>query len=266
MADRSVALTTVKGGINRLRTKGSAPNDSLYDLVNGYVSAAKTVVVRPGTLRNATLPSDTDGGLTKGLVAFEGELHVFSDAQVEVPEGYALHIIAHPDATLDTPIRIEEINYAFPFMGYIFVSATFEGGDTFSYWLQTGDDWEAETIYSFGDIITPSPPTGLSYQAQRLTDPNIAWAPNVNRAEGDVIEPTVYNNYYYTVVDTQGSNPRSGATEPVWPTTPGAQVIEDADGSLTAPTTPTEMPDPTAVPAPATADRYDNIFARQRLP
>ena len=114
-------------------------------------------------------------------------------------------------------------------------------------------------------IVAPSTPNGLAFQAQRLTDPNVAWAPNVNRAIGDVVEPTVYNDYYFTVVDTQGDNPRSGATEPAWPTTPGAQVIEDADGSLTAPTTPTQMPDPTATPAPATADRYDNIFAQPRL-
>lgn len=263
MADRSVALTTVKGGINRLRTKGSAPNDSLYDLVNGYVTAAKTVTVRPGTFRTATLPTDTSGtSQTKGLVAFDGALHVFSDQFTEVPDGFVLHIVAHPDATLDTPIPLEEINFAWPFMGYIYVSATFEGGDTFHYWLQTGGDWEAEKIYSLGDIITPDPELGLSFQAQRLTEPNLAWAPDVNRVEGDVVEPTVYNNYYYTVIEVQGANPRSGTTEPDWPTSEGAQVIEDADGSTTAPTTPTDMPDPNARPAPDTSDRYENLFRR----
>lgn len=256
MTDRAVALTTVRGGINRLRTKGSAPNDSLYDLLNGYVTAAKTVVVRPGSFRVAQLPEET-----KGLVAFEGELHVFSDELVEVPAGYVLHVIAHPNATTDVPIAIEEINFAWPFMGYIYVSATFENGDTYHYWLQTGDEWQANTTYRFGDIVAPSTPNGFAFQAQRLTEPNVAWAPNVNRAIGDVIEPTVYNDFYYTVVDTEGANPRSGATEPVWPTADGAQVIEDADGSLTAPTTPTEMPDPTAQPAPATGDRYDNIYS-----
>lgn len=262
MADRSVALTTVKGGINRLRTRGSAPNDSLYDLINGYVTAAKTVHVRPGTFRDTALPQNTAGAsLTYGLVAFEGTLHVFATEDVTVPDGYTLHIIAHPDATPDEPIDIEEINFAWPFMGYIYASVTFVGGDTFHYWLQTGDEWQPETIYSLGDIVAPSIPNGLAFQAQRLTEPNIAWAPNVNRTDGDIVEPTVYNNYYYTVVDTQGANPRSGETEPEWPTTPGAQVIEDADGSTTAPPAPTEMPDPNAVPAPGTSDRYDNIYS-----
>ena len=257
--DESVALTTIRGGINRLRTKGSAPEDSLYDLVNGYVTAAKTIKVRPGTTRRATLPTDTAGnGLTKGLCSFDGALHVFSDASVEVPDGYVLHVITHPDATVDNPIAIEEINFAAPFMQFLYVSATFENGDTYHFWLQTGDVWQAETVYSLGDVVVPSVANGLAYQAQRLTDPNLAWAPNVTREIGDVIEPTTYNNYYYTVVDVQGDNPRSGDTEPTWPTEDGAQVIEDADGASGTPSTPTDMPDPNAQPSQATSDRYDN--------
>jgi hypothetical protein len=259
VADRSAALTTVKGGINRQRTKGGALEDSLYDLLNGYVSKSKTIVVRPGTVRMYLLPTNTAGeGQTKGLVAFDGELHVFADEAVDVPDGIVVHVITHPEATIAAPIPLEEINFAAPFMGYLYVSATFTNGDTYHFWLQTGDPWSADTIYSLGDIVSPSVPTGFAYQAQRLTEPNIAWAPNVTRADGDVVEPTVYNDYYYTVVDTQGTNPRSGETEPEWPTEDGAQITEDADGSSTAPTTPTEMPDPETEPAPGTANRYSN--------
>lgn len=257
--DSEVSLTTVKGGINRLRTKGSAPQDSLYDLLNGYVTAAKTVHVRPGTFRSTVLPTDTAGnGVTKGLCAFAGSRHIFSDESVDVPTGYTLHILSHPDATPDDPIALEEINFAAPFMGYLYVSATFENGDTYHFWLQEGDEWQADTVYQLGDIVLPTVAGGLSFQAQRLTDPNIAWAPNVTRALNDVIEPTIYNNYYYTVVDVQGANPRSGDTEPEWPTEDGAQVIEDADGAIATSSTPTDMPDPNAQPAPSTSDRYDN--------
>lgn len=259
MPDRSVALTAVRGGINRQKVKGGAPQDQLYDLLNGYVSKSKTVVVRPGSFRQAVLPTDTAGeDLTQGLCAFAGTLHVFSDEVVDVPDGFTLHVIAHPDATPDEPIRLSEINFAKPFMGFIYVSATFENDDTFHYWLQTGDTWEADTVYKLGDIVAPSVANGLAFQAQRLTEPNIAWAPNVSRSLGDVVEPTIYNDYYYTVVDTQGTNPRSGETEPTWPTETGARVVEDADGAGSTPTTPTEMPDPNAQPAPSTSDRYDN--------
>jgi hypothetical protein len=73
-----------------------------------------------------------------------------------------------------------------------------------------------------------------------------------------VVEPTVYNDYYYTVVDTQGTTPRSGAVEPIWPTEDGAQVTEDADGVDTTPVGLTNPPDLTKQPSQAVIDRYIN--------
>ena len=46
---RQFALTTAKGGINRLRDKGNASKDSLYDLLNGYVTQTNSIKPRPGT-------------------------------------------------------------------------------------------------------------------------------------------------------------------------------------------------------------------------
>lgn len=266
MADKSVALTTITGGINRQRTKGGALEDSLYDLVNGYVSKSKTIVIRPGTARTHLLPTNTAGnGTTKGLMAFDGELHVFSDELVDVPDGIVLHIITHPEATPEDPIPLVEINFSAPFMGYPYVSATFDNDntldtadDTLHFWLQSGDVWAAETVYRAGDVVAPSVPNGLAFQAGRLSDPNPSWAPNVSRSLGDVVEPTVYNDFFYTVVDTQGDNPRSGETEPVWPTEDGAQVFEDADGSADTPPSVTEPPDVADTPAPGIRDRYRN--------
>lgn len=261
MADRNVALTTVRGGINRQRTKGGALEDSLYDLVNGYVTRSKTIKVRPGSARVCDLADNTAGETpTKGLTAYNGALNVFSHIDTGVPAGIVLNIITHEDQTDDNPIPISEINFAAPFMGYLYVSATFENGDTRHFWLQGGDAWGAETVYALGDVVTPSVATGLAYQAQRLTDPNPAWQANITRTLGDVIEPTVYNDFYYTVVDTQGTNPRSGTAEPTWPTEDGAQVFEDADGSADTPASLTEMPDTSAVPSPGLVDRYRNLF------
>jgi hypothetical protein len=259
VADRSVALTTIRGGINRQRTKGGAPQDSLYDLVNGYVSKSKTIIVRPGTARVYELPVDTAGdNETQGLMAFEGALHVFSDREVTVPSGIVLHVITHPDATADAPIRITEINFAAPFMGFPYVVATFDNDDTLHFWLQDGDEWEADHAYKLGDIVVPTTANGFAYQAGRLLPANTSWAPDVLRSVGDVVEPTVYNDFLYTVVDTQGANPRSGSTEPVWPTTDGAQINEDADGSASVPPSVTEPPDVAALPAPGIRDRYSN--------
>ncbi len=246
---RDVVLSAVKGGINRLRTKGAALEDSLYDLLNGYVTAQKTIVVRPGTFRDAPLAAGT-----KGLMAFGGELNVFAIQEVEVPAGYRLNIVTHPT---DPTIEIEEINFAKPYCGFPYVVATFVDGTTQHYWLQSGAEWQPDTVYRAGDIVVPSTPTGLAYQATRAGEPNTSWAPNVRRQVGDVVEPTEYNDYYYTVVDVQGTNPRSGTTEPVWPTESGAQVIEDADSAGETSSGQTAAPDNDTTPNPETQDRYN---------
>lgn len=249
---RPFALTTVKGGINRQRFKGAARQDVLYDLLNGYITDEKTVFVRPGTFRVASL---TPG--TKGLCSFNGEKHVFASATQSVPTGFVLHVITHPSADGSA---INKIWFAQPYMGFLYVVADFVGhtGEYYHYWLQTGEEWQADHIYRHGEIVAPSTPNGFAYQASRLNPPNLAWAPGVQRTVGDVIEPTVYNDYQYEVIDTLGTNPRSGDTEPEWPVEDGAQISEDADGlgSVAAGTT-TESPDNDAIPNPDTVERYE---------
>lgn len=238
------ALTVVKGGISRLRQKGAAPEDVLFDGVNGYVTAQKTFVVRPGTFRRAVLPS-----ITKGLVAFDGSKHVFASEHVDVPAGYTLHILVHPEFEGGTanPFEIRKIHFAAPFLGFLYVVAEFDVGDTgaesvYHYWLQSGGAWQASHIYKHGDVIEPTVPTGLAYEATRLSAPNISWAPHAPRTVGDVVEPTVYNDFFYTVIDTLGSNPASGAVEPIWPEVDGGQVSEDTDADALTSTTTTQPP------------------------
>lgn len=242
-------LTAIDGGIVRLRTKGGASPRSLYDLLNGYVTAARTVQVRPGTIRTASLPAGT-----KGLTAFDGELHVFSSSVIVVPTGFVSHVLTHPEYFdgIASPgdYALAQIHFAEPFLGFLYVVAEFVNGDVYHFWLQSGGPWEANKIYRNGDIVEPTTPNGLAYQATRLSAPLPSWAANVPRADGDMIEPTTYNDYFYTVVDTVGANPASGATEPTWPEADGARVFEDTEGVLadgrgttTPPTTPTPTTD-----------------------
>jgi hypothetical protein len=250
------ALTVVKGGINRLRTKGAARPDALYDSINGYVTSENTVKVRPGTFRRAVLPSSS-----RGLCAFDGSRHVFATEVVPVPTGYTLHVLTHPmfDAGTAGGFPLKKIHFAAPFLGFLYVVAEFEVGDSgaesvYHYWLQTSGAWQADKIYHAGDVVEPTVPNGLAYKAVRLSPPNISWAPNVARTLGDVIEPTVYNDYYYTVVDTAGANPASGSVEPTWPTEPGAQITEDTDAGSAAPQTVTVPP--SNQPGSDVTDRY----------
>lgn len=92
----SVPLTVIQGGLNRARVKGAAARNTLYDLLNGYVTIGKTVKVRPGTLRTQNLAPSGGVPDTVGLTAFQGTFHVFCHKVVAVPVGYTLHVLNSP--------------------------------------------------------------------------------------------------------------------------------------------------------------------------
>jgi len=244
---RSVSLSAVKAGITRLRDKGGASPDSLYDLLNGHVDASRSPVQRPGTAVDAILPPGT-----VGLCAFQGKLHVFSSNFVDPGDDrYVVDILRHPN--VDYAGGLSRIHFAKPFLGFLYVVAEFENGDVFHYWLQFKGNWLPLTFYKIDDTVKPSTPTGFFYKATSVDNPP-AWNPSTKYALGDVVQPTVYNGYKYTVVEADGDNPASGTTEPTWPTTDGAQVTEDVDLSQAPATTTTDGS--TGSPA---GDRYDNL-------
>lgn len=247
---RPVPLTVLKGGINRLRTKGGARSDSLYDLLNAHLTEKGTVKGRPGTTRTTTLPAGT-----KGLTSFQGALHIFSSATMVVPSGYVLHVLAHPDNDPVTTIALKKIHFAKPFMGFLYVVAEFVDDSVYHYWLQSGGVWQANHVYHHGDIVEPTVANGIAYQATRLSSPHPSWAPGVPRAVSNIIEPTVYNDFFYTVVEVIGANPVSGTTEPDWPQSPGARIFEDTEGFLDSSPGATAPPD-SQTPTSSVTDRY----------
>ncbi len=248
---QDIPLTVIRGGINRLRVKGGARADSLYDLLNGFVTDSATVKIRPGTVRVAQL-----NPVTRGLCSFGGSIHVFASEVVDVPDGYTLNVLTHPDSTEDTPIVLDKIYFAVPYLGFLYVVAKFDNGDVFHFWLRSSGTWTADTVYKNGDVVTPTVPNGLLYQATRVGAPLPSWAPNVPRAVNDTVEPTVYNDFFYTVVDVTGATPRSGTVEPIWPEQDGAQVTEDVDGILSSTAVSTPATGDTAVPE-SVQERYE---------
>jgi hypothetical protein len=243
---RTVSLNALTEGITRLRNKGGASPQALFDLENGYVTQSGAIASRPGTVDDAELPAGT-----KGLMAHDGAMLVFSNAVKSCPAGYSCEVLTHPD---NPDIEIAYIHFAKPFLGYPYVVAEFATGDVYHYWLQSGTSWSADTAFSEGDVIVPTTPNGLAYRAKRPAAPGIPWAPNVARTVGDKVEPTVANGFEYTVIDTIGDNPQSGATEPTWPTEDGATINEDADLVVATSTT---SEDTTPLPG-SVKDRYGN--------
>lgn len=254
---RRAHLTTQEGGIDRLRVKGGARADSAYDLVNAFITEKGTVKQRPGTTRHANLPANT-----VGLTAFDGGLHVFSHTSVDLSSysDYTLHILLHPTNPAAT---LSVIHFAKPYLGALYVIGEFSDGVIRHYWLQSASDWEANDEVAANEFRAPTTANGYVYRATRFGNPYPSWSAGVSRTAGNgssvdpsIIEPSAYNEYYYTAVATNGDNPRSGSVEPTWPTDDGAQVIENTDGfESNATPTPPSPPDANQ-PQSTTTSRY----------
>lgn len=221
----SIELNMLKGGINRLRTKGGVDPSSLYDLLNGYVDQNGNAVSRPGTHRIVALPAGT-----KGLCAFHGTLVVFSNVAVTIDTMFRCEVLTDPN---DATQPIKTIHFAAPFMGFLYVVAEFGNGDVYHFWLQSSGAWSADHVYMEGDIVEPTVPNGIAYEATGDDHP-AAWQPSKQYAVGDEVQPTVYNGFKYRLIEADGENPSSGQTEPTWLMTEGALVYEDMD-TTTAP-------------------------------
>jgi hypothetical protein len=243
---RQENLTVIKGGLSRLRTKGAALKDSLFELLNGFVTTEKTVKVRPGTILDATLPTGT-----VGLVSFDGDLVVFASSLiVGLPSGYISKVVRAPDGA-----ALSKIHFAEPFLGALYVAAEFVGGAVFHFWLQATKAWAADTDYDVNSLVTPTTSDSFVYRATRLGAPFPVWTPSTPRAVGDKIEPTVYNGLFFEVISVVGTNPKSGLIEPDFDVAVGEVVIEDTDGTI-------PNPDPTPVPRPDYNEPDRDIFDR----
>jgi len=172
--------------------------------------------------------------------------------------------------SLEAPVvyALKKIHFAEPFMGAPYVVAEFENGGVYHYWLQPGVKWEASKAYKAGDLVHPSVPNGFVYRATRAGNANPPWAPNVPRYDGtgpeaaSVIEPTVYNDYFYTCTAVTGATPRSGTTEPAWPTDEGATVIESTDNAPDV-VIPTSTPTPPSSVIPSSTQSRYGTFANR---
>jgi len=82
---RPITLTAASAGMSRMRTRGGASPETLYDLNNGYISPAKAPTQRPGTSLKFTLPAHT-----KGLCSFNGTMHVFTSGNDANTNSYIL--------------------------------------------------------------------------------------------------------------------------------------------------------------------------------
>lgn len=217
---RPYPLTVLAGGIDRLRVKGGAAANKLYDLQNGYITNAGSISPREGTIRTATLSSSN-----VGLAAANGVFNIFSSAfsTAALPANYVLNVLSDPNNTTASPTKIW---FAKPFMGFPYVVAQFNNGDIVHYWLQNNGTWTSTTDYTSASIVLPPVANGLAYQGVRDFPVQPLWAANTVIASGSYVEPNTPTGFCYQAVAVAGSPAHTGGVEPVWPTVAGGILQE----------------------------------------
>ena len=248
---RDFAITSAKMGVSRLRNKGGAAKDSFYTLKDCYVTADKSVVPRPGSRLDTTLPPDT-----KGLMMYRGQLCVFSAEPVTITNPkYRNIVLQHPEAS--STAKIHRIHFAQPFLGFPYVVAEFDDDDQtfYHYWLQEQGTWLPNTVYMLGESVLPSVQTGFTYSANRLNPASPTWTKGRTVVVGDILEPTVFNGYAYEVISIDGPAGKTGETEPKWTASEGAIVVEDVDIGVQEPDESSDLP---PVIPPDVEERYGN--------
>lgn len=237
-----VNLSAIKAGITRLRVKGGASPDSLYEFVNGYVTAARTLAPRPGSEIFEELPSETIG-----LALFNGTFQIFSSEPVSgLPARFKNNVLTPPTDSdpLDPPTLVR-IWKSEPLMGGLYVVAEWSDDPTraIHYWLRsmTSVEWEAGKMYMLGDVVVPTGGNGVAYSAGRAVPAATTWRAGMEVEVGMEVEPTTFNGYRYVAEEVYGDPARTGASEPAWVATDGSTTIEDADAD---PESTTQTVDP----------------------
>ena len=224
---RAYPLTVLAGGINRLRVKGGAAANQLYDLQNAYITNAGSIDPREGTIRTATLATTN----SVGLMAANGNFNIFSSqySTAALPSGYVLNVLSDPNLVTATPVKIW---FAKPFMGFPYVVAQFNNGDIWHYWLQNNGTWTSTTDYTSASIVLPPVVNGLAYQGVRDFPSQPNWTANTTITSGSYVEPNTATGFAYQAIAVAGNPVHTGAAEPVWPTIAGGIVQEFGDFDL----------------------------------
>jgi hypothetical protein len=268
---RTVTLNASKAGMTRLRFKGGASPDTLYELTNGFVNASRCPQQRPGTkwkFNFADTGHTGNAGKTKGLVAFKGVLYAFTHDTAYSTSGsssYKILVLRHPSSTTAT---LKAIHFAQPFMGLLYVVAEFSDSFIGHYWLQNPPAWKGGVgtphAYMDNELVQPTTPNGYYYSAKHTFNPP-TWTALLQYSVNDIVQPSVYNGYYCQVQSEVGPGTppaRSGATEPTWNLS--AKTL-DFSASSPPPTPTNSNPTPPNATPPGGEDggRYSNPYRKR---
>lgn len=257
MPVRSVTLNASKAGMTRLRDKGGASPETLYELTNAYINASRSPTQRPGTTWTYQF-----GANTHGLVAFQGIFYAFTDnpAAIVSTGNYRVVLLRNPVA--GSAATLSKVTYAVPFMGYLYVVGVYSDGTAHHFWLQNPPAWTANTSYAANTLAQPKTINGYYYKVSPIQNVP-AWQPHFVYTLSSICQPTVYNGFHYqkTSADSISNVITSGPNEPAWSTSLGGITLDFSSGNPTTnPTQVNQPPSPPPAPAPGTGSggRYGN--------
>lgn len=247
---REINLNASTAGMTRLRPKGGASPESLYELYNGYINASKIPQQRPCAAYKFSVPTTS-----KGLVLYKGTFYTFTALPVAVVPGSTNLVLRHPNGAYNGTLK--QIHFAQPYMSYLYVVVEFNAdgtipGGIYHYWLQFPATFQKSTQYKANDLVQPAVPNGFYYRALQSESAALSWAAGVVHIWNDVVQPSVYNGFQYRAkyingngMYLSGERAASGQVEPIWPTEIGATVIEVSSGAVNVePPAAPEPPDP----------------------
>lgn len=248
---RTITLNTAAAGMTRLRNKGGANPETLFELTDAYVTASRSIKPRPAMVYKTKLPS-----ASKGYAVYNGVRYTFAARSASNPGSATVLILVHPNPAFAG--TISKIHFAHPFMGYLYVVAEFSDSNVYHYWLQRPSPWFANTVYDANAIVEPTTPNGLYFKAI-IENPPLSWQPNHQYATNDTVQPTTYNKYGYTATNLTPSSPApSGGTEPAWIAKEDALILESSAGGAATTDPPTTDLPPTPPTGLGDGGRYTN--------
>lgn len=184
----SITYEKFNGGLDLRRSPEMTASNVLLDLKNAYITTGLAIRKRPCLTKVATLEAGTVG-LRSGL----GKLNTFYGGGAAITHANPLFQANRVYHSTDETLAITKAHYAQPFNGYLYVSVEFSNGDVRHAYLDDPGAWAAATAYPLNSFRRPTTPNGFRYEA--------------------------------TAIAGTGT---SGGSEPVWPTTIGATVVDNA--------------------------------------
>lgn len=193
-----ITFEKFSSGLDRRKSRDTAGADALYELQNAQVTAGHELAKRA-----CASPFKTLSPGTLALRGALGKLNVFtSDYSVAVGDPLIrVNFVPHPTDSARMLARVHSME---AFRGFLYVACEYDDGSKFHHYLDPGSTSSTPKFAS---------PAWAATTAYATTSPHF-------------VTPTTPNGWRYEC--TTGGT--SGGTEPTWPTTLGATVV---DGTVT---------------------------------